>query len=667
MLTDKRLLNLTDSYIGQTRHAVGWNLMHAALILWLWLLLPCTALAQWPAALQLTPDTRQTEVTPQLAILIDKDARLSIEQVAATAPGQWSAMERNLSLGFTQAVVWLRLDISPLPYTTDINPAVRNWLLEVTQPSLTDVRMYQQMPDGRWRMHMGTSREGMPERAYEHRSALFDLPTPHSKAQTIYLRLETPTSMSSMFVIWEAHAFGSHSSQETFVWGLIYGFCILMVLFHWAFSFWSQKQLHLIYALYILATFSSSMVASGWQLTLLNGGSMEQWLFPLGAFFSLAVVTGITFGVLYLDVLETRPIFAWMQIGCSAVISVVCVVGVAFGYYNQVIPWGQLSLMILVCINIVLAVLEWRCGNRKAILFLWAFGTFYVGVIIRLLRNQGLLEPTALTENSYQVGALLHVFLMSYGILTAYNSLQREKNAALTLAHKETEQRKEQADFLSMVSHELRTPITIISAALDNLKDSPIPPGATQKRIDKISRSTDRMQTLVDAFLNAERMTQTQFEPNKKPCNLDTVLQASISLNRERSAHPIALQQSPAAHFQCLADKELLRIALDNLLRNAIQHSTNNAPVTVALYATGTLLRIEVSNQGSPIAAEDLPYIFQRYRRGKNALYRAGTGLGLYVSHTIAHKHGGTLEAANTTDGCIFTLSIPLDTTAAST
>ena len=246
-------------------------------------------------------------------------------------------------------------------------------------------------------------------------------------------------------------------------------------------------------------------------------------------------------------------------------------------------------------------------------------------------------------------------------VITAYNNLQKEKNAALSLAHKETEHRQEQADFLGMVSHELRTPLTIISSAIDNLKSSDTHPEPTQKRIEKISRATDRMQTLVDSFLNAERMNQTQFEPHKNPCKLDVMLQESITLTLERTAHPISLQQEPALHFWCQADKQLLRIAIDNILSNAVQHSLKDAPVTVSLTTATDCFAIKISNQGKPIEEDDLLRIFERYHRGKNALNRPGTGLGLHVAHTIARNHGGTLEINNLANGCAFTLKIPGD------
>ena len=632
----------------------------SVIVFWLCLLLPFTALAQWPAPLQLTPETREIEVTPHMALLIDKEANLSIEQVAKADAGAWTTMTRNLSMGFTPSVMWLRLEVAPLQ-NLDINQNSPQWLLEITQPTLTDVRMYHPTPDGHWKMNKGTGNNDILEPSHDHRSALFDLPTPRNQAQIVYVRLQSISSMSSNFVVWNREEFWPNSIRYTFMWGLVYGFGILIIMLHWVFSVWSQNRLHLLYALYIVSTFGTSFLSGGWQLMITDLGTTEQWLLVLGFFSSLTVVTGISFGVLFLDVLHSRPTFAWAQVITSAVVSLASIIGVALGYYINVIPLTQLCTMALICSNIVLAIMELRKGNRKAVLFLWAFGIFYVGVIIRLLRNRGLLEPSLLTENSYQIGAFAHIFIISFGIITTFNKLQQEKKAALDLANKETEHRKEQADFLGMVSHELRTPLTIISSAIDNLKSSDTHPEPTQKRIEKISRATDRMQTLVDSFLNAERMNQTQFEPNKNPCKLDVMLQESITLTLERTAHPITLQQEPELHFRCQADKQLLRIAIDNILSNAVQHSVKGAPVTVSLTTATPYFAIQITNQGNPIDEDDLPRIFERYHRGKNALNRPGTGLGLHVAHTIARNHGGTLEVTNIANGCAFILKIPAD------
>jgi signal transduction histidine kinase len=624
---------------------------------------PWPVVASEPNPLQLSPNTRSVEVTQHMAILLDRDANLTIEQVAAADASSWAPITGLLSMGFTKTVVWLRLVVAPLPLANETSQPMPHWLLEVTQPSLTHVQLYHQQPNGQFAHNAGTRNDNNTAPSYQHRSGLFDLPVDTSQAQTIYLRLQSETSMSSTFVVWEERAFWSHNTRITVLWGLLYGFCMLVVMLHWAFSFWSQNRVHLFYAFYIVSTFSVSFLASGWHLVLTEVGSMEQWLYVLGILSSMTLFAGISFGILYLGALQTHPVFARIQIGTSLIVSTCTLVGVGLGYYLYVIPLYQFAMMILICSNIVLALLELRNGNRHALWFLWGFGIFYAGVIIRLLRNRGWLEPSVLTETSYQIGAFVHIFIISYGIIASYNKLQQEKKAAIEVANKETAQRKEQAVFLGMVSHELRTPLTIISTALDNLHNHPDDTAMTEKRIQKIARATHRMQSLVESFLNAERMNQTRFEPHQLPCKLDNLAKEAIDLISERTGHPITLNLRTQSPVHCMADKQLLQLAINNIVLNAVQHSPPSVQVQVTLSVVNDIV-LEIRNQGDPIDADDLPKLFDRYHRGKNARNRPGTGLGLHVAHTIVNKHGGTLQAANLPDGCIFTLCLPLNTPA---
>lgn len=596
-----------------------------------------------------------------MAILLDRDANLTIEQVAAADASTWAPITGLLSMGFTKTVVWLKLVVAPVPHANKTSQPIPHWLLEVTQPSLTRVHFYHQQQNGQFAHYAGTRNHNSITPSYQHRSGLFDLPVDTSQPQTIYLRLQSETSMSSTFVVWEERAFWSHNTRTTVLWGLLYGFCMLVVALHWAFSFWSQNRIHLFYALYIVSTFSVSFLASGWHLVLTEVGTMEQWLYVLGVLSSMTLFAGISFGVLYLGALHTRPIFARIQIGTGFIVSACTLIGVGLGQYIYVIPIYQLVMMVLICSNIILALLELRNGNRHALWFLWGFGIFYAGVIIRLLRNRGWIDPSVLTETSYQIGAFVHIFIISYGIIASYNKLQQEKKAAIEVANKEAEQRKEQAVFLGMVSHELRTPLTIISACLDNLHNHPDDATMTQKRIQKIARATHRMQSLVESFLNAERLNQTRFEPHQLPCKLDNLASEAIDLISERTGHPIMLNLSTQSPVQCMADKQLLQLAINNIVLNAVQHSTPGVPVEVTLKVANQIM-LTIRNQGEPIDADDLPKLFERYHRGKNARNRPGTGLGLHVAHTIVNKHGGILQAANLPDGCIFTLCLPLNT-----
>ena len=94
-------------------------------------------------------------------------------------------------------------------------------------------------------------------------------------------------------------------------------------------------------------------------------------------------------------------------------------------------------------------------------------------------------------------------------------------------------------------------------------------------------------------------------------------------------------------------DRELLTQALANLIENAIRHTPAGTKITLSLGRHNDQASISIADTGPGIPAVELPQVFQRFYRGTNAKYRAGTGLGLSLVKAVAELHGGTVEATN--------------------
>jgi signal transduction histidine kinase len=112
---------------------------------------------------------------------------------------------------------------------------------------------------------------------------------------------------------------------------------------------------------------------------------------------------------------------------------------------------------------------------------------------------------------------------------------------------------------------------------------------------------------------------------------------------------------------EIVCDVELLRVALRNLLANALRHSPTGLPVhLITRGAVNDCVVFEVKDAGSGIPADEIPRLFQKYFRGRGSLEKPGAGLGLYLVERIAGLHGGTVNVDSTPGkGSSFKLSIP--------
>jgi signal transduction histidine kinase len=108
-------------------------------------------------------------------------------------------------------------------------------------------------------------------------------------------------------------------------------------------------------------------------------------------------------------------------------------------------------------------------------------------------------------------------------------------------------------------------------------------------------------------------------------------------------------------------DADRIVQAITNLVSNAIQHSTEGAPIRVRTLGDADAVMLEVHNEGRPIPVEMIPVIFEPMRRGEPRVGRGHSiGLGLYIVSQIAHAHGGTIEVrSSSTEGTTFTLRLP--------
>jgi two-component system sensor histidine kinase KdpD len=138
--------------------------------------------------------------------------------------------------------------------------------------------------------------------------------------------------------------------------------------------------------------------------------------------------------------------------------------------------------------------------------------------------------------------------------------------------------------------------------------------------------------------------------------------QAAARYSKLRTGRGISFVKG-CATAETVADPELLRLALSQLLDNACKYSEIGSNVTLSIDTNDDVIAIRVSNNGSSIPSIEKHRIFERYYRGTDARnVVSGTGLGLYVARKIILAHGGNLELEDRAagPGTTFCITVPL-------
>ncbi len=195
--------------------------------------------------------------------------------------------------------------------------------------------------------------------------------------------------------------------------------------------------------------------------------------------------------------------------------------------------------------------------------------------------------------------------------------------------------REDARELLSVLSHELRTPVTTISSALEALSRDELPAERRERFLELASAETARLVRLLND------LTVDVKPPQQRSVALPDAVERALTLLRPRLAERnIAADTVGLAELTVLADPDKLLQSLVNLIENAALHGPADATIHVAASRDGDVVRVTVSDEGTPLEASRMDELFSPDSRGR-AIKARGTGLGLYIVRSIAQRSGG--------------------------
>ena len=231
-----------------------------------------------------------------------------------------------------------------------------------------------------------------------------------------------------------------------------------------------------------------------------------------------------------------------------------------------------------------------------------------------------------------------------------------------------TEANRIKDEFLGTVSHELRTPLNSILGWARLLRDGTLSPEATDRALETIQRNAMAQARLIDDLLDVSRIITGQLSLHLQEVNVPAVLTNALNAVRPAAdAKELALDVdlSPSAEV-VVADGGRLQQIIWNLLANAIKFTPPGGSVRVETSGRDKDIVITVSDTGSGIAKEFLPFVFDRFRQADSTTTRtqSGLGLGLAIVRHLAELHGGRVsaESGGPGQGATFRIVLPRHT-----
>lgn len=217
--------------------------------------------------------------------------------------------------------------------------------------------------------------------------------------------------------------------------------------------------------------------------------------------------------------------------------------------------------------------------------------------------------------------------------------------------------------FFALVSHDLRTPLTSLRLVLSLLNTGALGT-LNEKGVKKVAAAesdTDRLLSLINDLLDAERLEQGQIEIDPEQAWLRSILERSIkSIQPIAESKKIRIELLASEEDTVYADSDRVVQVLVNLISNALKYAPVNSVIRVTAEAQNEMVYVAVVDDGPGIPVAKQESLFNRFKQVSTSDANTGTGLGLFICKAIVNQHGGEIGVeSNFGHGCKFWFTLP--------
>jgi len=309
-----------------------------------------------------------------------------------------------------------------------------------------------------------------------------------------------------------------------------------------------------------------------------------------------------------------------------------------------------------------MASVEMTTGRSLAGAFVLTLATLALAIVLSILISRTITQPIdRLIEGTEKIarGSFEEIRVSSRDetahLAEAFNSMSKRLKAL--------DQYK--ADMMHQISHELRSPLSAILGAHFFMASKRAGPVTDQqvKMLEIIHESVERLTKFSQQFLDLARAEAGMIEYALERTDIVPVVERIVRENEieaERKNVVIVSETTPVPDV--MIDAEKIAIVVGNLMSNAIKYTADNGRIRVGVSPCDYGVRLSVSDTGIGISQEDLPHVFTKFYKARNAgaSGAAGTGVGLALVKAFTEGHGGRISVKSTLGtGTTFTVELP--------
>jgi len=265
-----------------------------------------------------------------------------------------------------------------------------------------------------------------------------------------------------------------------------------------------------------------------------------------------------------------------------------------------------------------------------------------------------LTKPVRPTELVLRVQAALKLRRMGTELREYYDLVRRQRDDLMRL-----QLQKERLS--SFVVHDLKNPVNTLDLHAQLLLREPDLPARAKQSVLHIRAEARSLLRLILNLLDISKSEEGRLTPRPEPIALDDFLAEIFDAFAMRARDANVELRREVGVEKIVADGDLLRRVIENLVDNALRHSPAQSVLTVSVAAAAPGVELRVSDQGRGIAADQRDKIFERFVQGtrEEVLTRSGRGLGLAFCRLAVEAHGGEISVEDGNPGAVFCVRLP--------
>lgn len=391
--------------------------------IWLFYLFSLSLVSQQALSLtpvQLSSIEQPYPITHQLEYLKDPEGQLTLEKILKTRSLQWQQhQDENPNFGITGDTYWWRFKVRN-------NLTYNDWMLAIHTPLLDWVDLYIQLDaEEQITHHRFGDHFVFKERSISHQQFLTSLDIPKDKTATIYVRIQSESTIQGPIKIWPSKLFFTEDQAYIIRQGFYYGGMVIMALFNLIIFIMVKEKNYFYYATFVLflTLFQAGIHGFGYQYLWPN----FPWFQQISSILALNISMGFA-GLFFhnLLLLNKRNWLASQWIRFISVFLIAQAFIILFAPYIWSLRISIISVSILAISSMFISIPLYFKNIVEAKFFIFGWAVMVIGGVLMALDRYGILPPNFITVNAFQIGSIIQVLLLSAAIANRLNTEKRQ-------------------------------------------------------------------------------------------------------------------------------------------------------------------------------------------------------------------------------------------------